>query len=266
MKVFVFQGGLGNQIFEYAYYQHELKKNPHLKYLFPKVKCHNGFELDKWFDVKLSKASKWQEWLYWLIVRLKGKGIAGLANKMIVDKDAFFSKDKYFAEGYLQSKKYLASDFIKFRNIELSAENQRFLDLIENTQSIAIHIRRGDYLQPPYDAIYGGICTDEYYAQAIDIIKRNFDNPTFFVFSNDMDWVKNNLKLGNAYYIDCNTGANSPLDMYLMSKTKGLILANSTFSFWGAHLNPSAKLVIYPKKWINKFAVPDIFNKEWLGL
>lgn len=51
-----------------------------------------------------------------------------------------------------------------------------------------------------------------------------------------------------------------------MSKTKGLILANSTFSFWGAHLNPSAKLVIYPKKWINKFAVPDIFNKEWLGL
>lgn len=166
----------------------------------------------------------------------------------------------------MQSKKFLVPNFIKFRNIELSAENQRFLDLIENTQSITIHIRRGDYLQPPYDAIYGGICTDDYYVQAIDIIKRNFDNPTFFVFSNDMDWVKNNLKLGNAYYIDCNTGANSPLDMYLMSKTKGLILANSTFSFWGARLNQSAKIVVYPKKWINKFAVPDIFVNEWLGL
>ena len=266
MKVFVFQGGLGNQIFEYAYYQHELKKNLRLKYLFPKVKCHNGFELDKWFEVKLFKASIWQEWLYWFIVRLKSKGMGFWANMMIVDKDTSFSQDKYFAEGYLQSKRYLSTNFIKFRRMNLSAENKRFLQLIESTQSIAIHIRRGDYLQPPYDAIYGGICTDDYYVQAIDIIKRNFDNPTFFVFSNDMDWVKNNLKLGNAYYIDCNTGADSPLDMYLMSKTKGLILANSTFSFWGARLNTSAKIVVYPKKWINKLAVPDIFANDWLGI
>ena len=91
MKVFVFQGGLGNQIFEYAYYQHELKKNPRLKYLFPKAKCHNGFELDKWFDVSLNEASCWQKILYEIAVRLQGKGLL----KLIADKDNRLLDDKY---------------------------------------------------------------------------------------------------------------------------------------------------------------------------
>lgn len=268
MKVFVFQGGLGNQIFEYAYYSSELKKNPHLKYLFPKVKCHNGFELDKWFDVKLNKATWFQEYLFWLLQRLKPQGLSRFfAKRLVVDKDKDLSADSYFATGYLQSKKYLTSDFIKFKHLDLAEANQRYLDLIENTESVAIHVRRGDYLQAPYKAIYGNICTDEYYKKALDIVKNKFKNPTYFVFSNDMEWVKNNLKLDNAYYVDCNIGVNSPIDMFLMSKTKGVILANSTFSFWGAQLNNFAKVIVYPQKWINKpYEVPDIFKSNWFGI
>ena len=263
MKVFVFQGGLGNQIFEYAYYQHELKKNPHLKYLFPRVKCHNGFELDKWFDVKLNEASSWQKVLYELSRRLQGKGLL----RIITDKDIEMSKDSYFAVGYIQTKQFLENDFIRFRDIVLSDENLEYCRLMESTESVAIHIRRGDYLQAQYKSIYGGICTEEYYQKALAKVTSKFKKPSFFVFSNDPVWVRENLQLENAYYINCNTGANSPLDMYLMSKAKAVIMANSTFSYWGAKLNRGAQMVIYPKKWINSpYEVPDIFESNWIGL
>lgn len=263
MKVFVFQGGLGNQIFEYAYYQHELKKNPCLKYLFPNVKCHNGFELNRWFEVTLHEASFLQKKFFELAQRLKSKHLINL----IADKDIDLQSDRYFATGYIQSKQFLADGFIQFKDFSLSEENKRYLDLIRSTESIAVHVRRGDYLQEPYKAIYSGICTEEYYKKALDLVNEKFNNPTFFVFSNDMDWVKENLRLENAYYIDCNTGENSPLDMFLMSKTKGLVLANSTFSYWGAKLNGNKELVVYPKKWINKpFEIPNIFDTDWLGI
>lgn len=263
MKVFVFQGGLGNQIFEYAFYKAQLENYPQLKYLFPKAKCHNGFELDKWFDVTLHKASAFEEVLYIIAQKLKEKGILTL----IADKDINPIADNYFVTGYFQTKKYLNKEFIRFKDLTLSEENKRYLNLITHTQSISIHVRRGDYLTPPYDKIYSGICTHDYYIKAINIVKKKIKDPVFFVFSDDIEWVKKNLHLENANYIDCNSGIYSPIDMYLMTFAKANIIANSTFSYWGAYLNTNNPLVIYPKKWFqSRFKTPDIFLTNWLGI
>ncbi len=263
MKAFVFQGGLGNQIFEYAYYNILRKSKPNLGYIFPKGNNHNGFELDKWFDVSLTKGTFFDEWFYPIAKKMKELGIINL----IANKDVDPLMDKYYITGYFQNKSYLSDNFIQFRKIELSEENQHFLNLMKSTESIALHIRRGDYLVPPFDSIYGGICTEMYYKKAIKIAEKLFNTPSYFIFSNDMDWVKENFQLNNAFYVECNTGKNSPVDMYLMTHAKANIIANSSFSFWGAYLNKGKSLVVYPKKWFNsKYSAPDIFPQEWIGI
>lgn len=265
MKIQIFQGGLGNQLFEYAFYKYNKKKNPKLKYIFLEGNSHNGFELTKWFNAELEPASLlWQiifRFLYWCRYHN-----INLFNCISTEKD-YPIQNKTFIMGYWQDKRYLTSDFIKFRNLTLSDKNKKILNEILSTNSVALHVRRGDYLLPQYKTIYGNICTTEYYEKAIHIIKREISNPTFYIFSDDIDWVKNNLPLEDACYIDWNTGNQSIYDMYLMTNAKAHIIANSTFSYWGAMLSKSSLITIYPKKWFNsKFAVPNIFPQNWIGL
>lgn len=262
MKVFVFQGGLGNQIFEYAFYKKQLENNPNLEYLFP-VKSHNGFELNKWFDVTLNKASFLKKILYIVAIKLKEKKIFNL----IADKDQDPNDDNYFVTGFFQDKQYFDNIDISFKEFNLSKANREYLEQIKRTNSVAIHVRRGDYLQPPYDEIYGGICTSKYYQEAVEIIKGKLKDPVFYIFSNDKDWVKNNMNIQNAIYIDCNTGMNSAIDLYLMAHAKANIIANSSFSFWGAYLNRRKPFVVYPQKWFkSKYIAPNIFPSDWLGI
>ena len=108
-------------------------------------------------------------------------------------------------------------------------------------------------------------CTPQYYESAISVMKEKFQKPVFFVFSDDIPWVKVNLNIPNAYYIDWNKKENSYLDMYLMSLCTASIIANSTFSFWGAMLGNKKELVIKPKKWIGD-EIPEIFPPSWLSL
>ena len=138
--------------------------------------------------------------------------------------------------------------------------------MIQGTQSVSLHIRRGDYLDPENLERYGGICTIEYYMKGISIIKNYFERPSFFIFSNDMEWVKENMDIPNPVYIDINKGKDSYMDMYLMSRCKANIIANSSFSYWGAmlNINPSP-LVVYPQKWFNNYT-PDIFPQSWIGI
>ena len=108
-----------------------------------------------------------------------------------------------------------------------------------------------------------------YYDKAISIIREKIIDPQFFVFSDDIDWARNNLSIEDAHYIDWNNGDDSIFDMYLMSQAKMNIIANSTFSFWGAYLNKNSPLVVYPKKWFNNdcgVKVPDIFPNTWIGI
>lgn len=263
MKYVVFQGGLGNQIFQYAYYKYMQKKIPALSYLFACGNSHNGFELSKWFDTEMRNPSLIIKLIFKVIYLLKIKGICDF----IIPEEEYPKKDGLFVSGYWQDKKYYQKGFVKFKKLILSDKNESLVRDLDNSPSVAIHVRRGDYIRPPYDKIYGGICTIDYYQQAINIVCKSLDNPKFYVFSDDIEWVKNNLKLYDAVFVDWNTGKSSIYDMYLMAHAKANIIANSTFSYWGAFLNEKSQIVVYPKKWFaSKYVAPKIFPEDWIGI
>lgn len=113
--------------------------------------------------------------------------------------------------------------------------------------------------------IFGNICTQKYYHDAIRIITEKVNDAVFYVFSDDISWVQTHLDIPNAVYVNWNTGESSIYDMYLMSSCKYNIIANSTFSYWAARLNKKTNMVIYPSKWYNTFT-PDIFPESWCGI
>ena len=263
MKTIVFQGGIGNQIFQYALYLYlQKEKGYRCNYIFV-GNAHNGMEITKYFNVDLQEANSLWYKLYYVLDKLSHRGFKPLTS---YEGERAPFKKKYI-EGYWQDKQYFSTTFIRFKELALSEQNEMILKLIQNENSVCIHIRRGDYLLPYYYNIYGNVCTEFYYQKAIEIAKQHINAPSFFIFSDDIDWVKKNLVINDATYIDWNTGQNSIFDMYLMSNSKVNIIANSSFSFWGAFLNTRSPIVIYPKKWFNStYQVPDIFPSSWIGV
>lgn len=280
-------GGLGNQMFQYALYKslkikgNDVRLDPTSYYNVKKE--HNGYELEKVFDIhpnnaKQSEIDKFDENNINILRRIKRKLLGDTkfiydTNEYVFNENLYKLKNSYL-NGYWQSINYfkdieseLREDFT-FKN-ELDIKNLEILNEIENSNSVSIHIRRGDYMSPQNFKIYGNIATEEYYKESIRIIEEKIENPTFFVFSNDMEWVKENIKINSkAFYIDINSGDDSYKDMQLMSNCKHNIIANSSFSWWGAWLNENKnKIVIAPKKWINREDVDsdkiELFCEGW---
>jgi hypothetical protein len=182
--------------------------------------------------------------------------------------------DNTYLDGYWQSEKY-------FRSIEKiirsecrvkgapSEINKNFADKIQSVNAVSIHVRRGDYVTDEKTNAYHGVCDKDYYRQAIDHLTASLDDPYFFVFSDDMAWTKANLSTGSqpAEYIDHNTGAGHE-DLRLMYLCKHHIIANSSFSWWGAWLNDHAgKKIIAPKKWFQPpITNNDIIPEGWITL
>lgn len=267
MKTIIVRGGLGNQIFEYAFSLYLVSQtNSPVRYLRRKrgrLKPVEAMELPWVFDINIET----QGW----VGKNKYKFFKFFDKKKI-SKESNFSLENNFFDDTWQNLKYykdLPSNWIKFRNFDLNDKNKNIIREIETVNSIAIHIRRGNYLNDRNIGIYGGICTEEYYRKAIEIINQQIDNPVFFIFSNDIDWVKENFKNDNIRIISWNQDADSYLDMYVMSKCKSCIIANSTFSYWSAYLERPKDIVIYPKTWFNpqsNYKVPDIFPESWIGI
>ena len=262
-KIVVFQGGLGNQLFQYAFLSkmRDLGYKPF--YLNHASDSHNGFEIQKYFVTNMKECHP----IFYSIFRYMEKLYRHGAH-FVFSTEKYFSVRKFFQCGYWQDLRFLPNgEIVKFKKLSLDENNKRMIDIMNSSNSIAIHVRRGDYLLPPHNKVFAGICTKEYYQKAINIMKQKLDNPKFFFFSNDMEWVKANIQLENvdSYYIDWNIGDKSVFDMYLMSQCKGNILANSTFSFWGARLGKK-NIVIYPKKWFNTMEPPNIFPSNWIGI
>ena len=280
-------GGLGNQMFQYAMYKSLEKKGKLVKLdsksFYETKKEHNGYELERIFDIKPNKPTKedlekFDENNISTLFKIKRKLFGD--KKFVYDtKEYVFNKDVYklknsYLNGYWQSIKYfegiendIKKDF-RFKN-QLDNKNLEILNEIENSNSISIHIRRGDYMSPENYNMYGCIATPTYYKKAIKVIEEKVENPTFFVFSNDMDWVKKNIQINSrVFYIDINSGNGSYKDMQLRSNCKHNIIANSSFSWWGAWLNENKnKIVIAPKKWINREDVDsdkiELFCEGW---
>ena len=118
---------------------------------------------------------------------------------------------------------------------------------------------------PKHWATTGSVCQLPYYQNAIAEMSRRVASPSYYIFSDDIAWVKENLPLQNAVYIDWNTDEDSWQDMMLMSHCKHHIICNSTFSWWGAWLNPNMdKTVIVPSRWFQHSEAPDIYPTGWI--
>lgn len=190
-------------------------------------------------------------------------------------EQVFHFTDKYLV-GYWACEKYYADilpmlreeiHFPAYRNAEADGKNRELIRRMQETQSVSVHVRRGDYLEDNNRVLYGGICTETYYKTAVAEIRRQFPEAEFYFFSDDPDYVREHYREEAEEVVDWNKGADSFYDMMLMSRCKHNICANSTFSFWGARLNPyGSKVMIRPSiHRNNQVCIPEEMMELWRG-
>lgn len=283
MVIVELSGGMGNQMFEYAagrslamqrqvplkLYSHKLKFNWSRNYALKALRIDERFIRPGEVKRELKSCTIYRE--------LPGG----------VDKNNFNAAGSVYLDGYWQSYRY-------FENIEPvireeftfhappSGKNKIIAEQIEKSESVAVHVRRGDFVTISKTlSRYGGICDMNYYQRCFSYIKSKTSDPVFYIFSDDPKWVKENLPVdGKVVYVTHNSNKkhskwennyyyrNSLLlfknlipekgfeDLRLMSLCKHFIIANSSFSWWGAWLGKNkSKIVCAPSRWIN--ASPD---------
>ena len=177
-------------------------------------------------------------------------------------------------DGYWQSPKYfekhaqaIREDF-SFPLIE-GEENQAVLDSIRNSENpVSIHIRRGDYVSDSKTNATHGCCSPAYYSTAISHMESSLVNPSYYFFSDDPEWVKENFSLKNMVVVQGNMDETAFRDMQLMSECKHHVIANSSFSWWGAWLSEHQGMTIAPKQWFQdaSFNTKDVYCDEWIRI
>jgi hypothetical protein len=275
------QGRLGNQMFQYALAKslQESGKNvtidsSMLKYdgnhnelgLFENVKSEY-IEADSHLVAKLGDCNK--SFPYKVKRKIIGYKKTHILENNYAYNAAIFDMDNVYLEGYWQTEKY-------FKNIEgqirtlytfptiTDKSNLDLEDKIKSCNSVSLHIRRGDYLSDKNAPMHGDICTKAYYDNAIKYIKERVDNPKFYIFTDDAEWARQQYKDEEYTIVDQNHADNSFRDMQLMSLCKHNIIANSSFSWWGAWLNTNKdKIVTAPPKWFNLAETPDVWCEGW---
>lgn len=180
--------------------------------------------------------------------------------------------DNVCMDGYWQSEKYF-SDVADAIRAEYTIQNpmpeksQQILTQIHAVDSVSLHVRRGDYVSNPAAYKVHGVCSVEYYKSCISYINQTLDTPHFFLFSDDPIWVKENLLVQDRMTI---VEGNSAIeDMRLMSRCKHNIIANSSFSWWGAWLNTNPdKMVLAPRRWFQDATIntSDLYPSGWIAL
>jgi hypothetical protein len=192
-------------------------------------------------------------------------------SKHSFQKELLLLGDNIYLEGYWQTEKYFQdiADIIRKEftlKKEFSVDDQEITQHIQNSNGISLHVRRGDYVSSPKANAHHGTCSPEYYASAIRLITVNIPDPHFFVFSDDIDWCKNNLKFNDPVTFVSDGKLKDYEELMLMSYCKHNIIANSSFSWWGAWLNKNQqKKVIAPKTWVQNTSVniSDVVPEKW---
>ncbi|ETX12585.1 glycosyl transferase family 11 [Marinomonas ushuaiensis DSM 15871] len=277
-------GGLGNQLFQYALGRAlslKLGCELVLDISFYPLQTLRKYELDK-FNIKarlattteIKKAGAGNNFTAKLVRKL---GLTSLLYQNYIKELESFSyvndiddcKEGCYLDGYWQNPKYfeafkkeLCEDLSPVAPI--SAPAAKWLDKIKSTESVSLHVRRGDYVKNAYTNSVHGICSLEYYRNAIEHIQQQIDTPIFYIFSDDIQWCKDNLNfISNVNFVDDTCSVID--DLALMQKCKANIIANSTFSWWGAWLNSSQGLQVAPLNWFS-FSdrnSQDIYPKLW---
>ncbi|MDI5895622.1 alpha-1,2-fucosyltransferase [Flavobacterium algoritolerans] len=286
MKIVRIIGGLGNQMFQYAFY----KK---LKEKYSDVKCdingyetytlHTGFSLQKYFDVQLDFASYsevnsltsiYKKDFFSKVFRKIFKNKKSHIEEIDFDQSICDKRGSLYLDGYWQSDNYfgdleaLRKDF-EFKNIPQLDDN--ISDSIQSSNSVSLHVRRGDYVGNSVYAQQG----QEYYVNAMTKLSELVENPVFYVFSDNIKWAEETLLSGyksqfSIVFYNKENGSEID-DLHKMSLCKHNIIANSSFSWWGAWLNSNLnKIVIYPRNWytskVSNLKHIEQMPEKWLNL
>lgn len=281
-------GGLGNQLFQYAVgrrlaliHQTELLLDCEWYRSTPASNTQRDYEL--WHYPIAARVAAGMESLW---CRLHGGRLIGrigvtwggwrLFRERGFDFDAavFGVGNNAYLSGYWQSNLYF-EDIAETIRTELTpsalpAENDsKLMSQMLTTNSVSVHVRRGDYITQKAASTVHGSCSLQYYDAALYKISSMVRDPHFFVFSDDMEWVKRNMKFpGSSTFVDHNDSTSAFQDLRLMATCKNHVIANSSFSWWGAWLNPRVeKHVVAPAKWFaDRRNTPTLMPKSWVRI
>jgi len=287
-------GGLGNQMFQYAAgkalalrNRTELKLD--LAYLDARADepPRRRYELH-WFEIRPAAASAND--LRWV----RGGPPAGAAARARdlamtilkpgrltlieesgtgVDERVLRAGDNAYLVGFWQSERYFEDRADEIRTdftfaSEPVGENADLADAIRATPSVALHVRRGDYVTDPQTNRFHGVLPLDYYERAVAALASRVADPRFFVFSDDPEWAKANVKTGHeTTFVDVNGPDQAGKDLRLLSLCRHHVVANSSFSWWGAWLaRGEDKLVVAPARWFQTVEKPNLVPSSWLRL
>ncbi len=284
-------GGLGNQLFQYAAGRALAMRNQQQLVVDDRVFQADTFrrfslpvfnadyvlarDLPAANAVLPPSRNRWFQFLCWRVTH--GRKMRFVRERsLLFDAGIAALGPGIYLHGYWQSEQYfddMTSSIRKDLSIRLqpSAENSEWLSEIAGTTSVSLHVRRGDYVTDSKASQVHGICSLKYYQCAAEFVASRLSTlPTFYVFSDDPQWVQENLKLPHLVrFVTHNDDARNYEDLRLMAACHHHIVANSSFSWWGAWLgcNPD-KIVIAPKVWFNDPSRSDqsLVPSEWVRL
>ncbi len=289
MIIVYLKGGLGNQMFQYALGRHlaeihntELKLDISaydydgpLEYFLEPYNVQQSFaSLEEIKSLTMIKQNKFQKWCYGLFHNHPKRPRTFIRENHTTFKPRILKlPNNIYLEGYWCTEKYFIdiADIIR-REFTIktpqTGKNEELAEMISSKQSVSLHIRRGDYVLDKQTNQTHGTCGLDYYYRCVESLACSVKEPHFFVFSDDSDWCRNNLQFPYPLtFVSHNDMAHSYEDLRLMSQCKYNIIANSTFSWWAAWLNPNEdKLVFAPKKWFTnkRKDASDIIAAEWI--
>ena len=289
-------GGLGNQLFQYAFGKTVSKKlGVNLLLDIDTSVIYQGLRVHKFclrsFHTKVEEAKNSNVYGFvWLrrhkrifnflyhSLRLKKftSSFYFPEKKFSFDENVFKQKDNMYFDGFWQTEKYfkdIKNELRKeFTIVEpLSDYSKNISNEIKKTNAISLHVRRTDYVTHSISNEFHGVCSPQYYSNTIKYMTDRIESPHFFIFSDDYDWVVENFKsLKYPITFIKNGPEKNYEDLTLMSQCKHHIIANSSFSWWGAWLNPEKnKIVIAPKQWHKnapKINTVDLLPDDWIRL
>ncbi len=286
MNIVQIQSGLGNQMFQYAFYVALKHHQPDTKIdasIYRHRPSHNGYELERIFAIhpehatitECNQLADVRKDLFSEIRRALGWG-KRTTGQLVIEPDPaqgwcpeLLHADNCYLQGYWQSEKYFAEVKEQVRQdfqfcLPLSPEDEQWAKQIQNSNSVSVHIRRGDYLKKRRVEDYN-VCSVSYYRSAVKTIQAQVEHPVFYVFSDEPEWGKaQEIFPEGTIFVSGHTGEKAYIDMQLMSLCRHHIIANSSFSWWGAWLGQQEETItIAPDTWFRNRPRPDIIPQEW---
>ncbi|MEI9912654.1 MAG: alpha-1,2-fucosyltransferase [Bacteroidota bacterium] len=285
MVILVLKDGLGNQLFQYAAARclaDKLKTDVGLDTSSFKFNPLREYSLHH-FCIKERLLAGYERRFIRIKKRVKkvlkklglpGKEFSYYQKGFHFDPGFFTLKNNVCIEGYWQSEKYFlpVSQIIREEFVvkpKPDEQNALILSKIKSVEAVSLHVRRGDYVADPQVNAIHGVCSLSYYQRAISYIKQKVKNPHFFIFSDDMEWVKENLVIEDSPVEYMTHNANKDYeDLRLMYSCRYNITANSSFSWWGAWLNShEEKIVVAPGNWVKeRYHNPDLLPDSWVRM